>query len=539
MRFKMTALALGLLLLVAPGAFAQYGSGSGTQTFTFPTLTVGPGPFVSSGTTTFSGTFSATGDFALGGDLIFEGSTADDFELTLTVTDPTTPDKTITLPDFTGAVLVSSLATNSPDIANSIWGVSNGLAFGGATGANGFELTLGPQDDPSADIAVSVPNTVASTLLISSLTTNDVDVANSIWGVSNGLAFGGATGANGFELTLSPQADPGADIAVTVPNTVAGTLLMSSLATNDKDVSNSVWGESNALVFEGLTADANQISLSPADGAGILTLPALTGTVLLSGATNVQAGSTVIGSTTALGLTSDAFTFDTVTDTNTEWAVNMQDAINQTWLTITDGADATDIFTMVESMESDPGITMQLVDGTDTVKWEMDAGTTASYLTNVNNGSINSTVRQYENRITNSFNSFVAHEYQGTVAFTDNTKADLLLIPISDTDVAAGTFSYSAKEAGAGIIISNSGLAQFSCVNESDAEVCTITMQAAETTAVDGDSGATMACTAAIDADETNAVMLNLTCDTSSAAGGNIWWKVDFLAPIVGTVVVQ
>lgn len=51
------ALALGLLLLVAPGAFAQYGGGSGTQTFTFPSLTIDPGPMTVSGTTTFTGPF--------------------------------------------------------------------------------------------------------------------------------------------------------------------------------------------------------------------------------------------------------------------------------------------------------------------------------------------------------------------------------------------------------------------------------------------------------------------------------------------------
>jgi len=42
----------------------------------------------------------------LASDISFEGSTDDDYQLTLTVTDPTTPDKTITLPDATGTVLL-------------------------------------------------------------------------------------------------------------------------------------------------------------------------------------------------------------------------------------------------------------------------------------------------------------------------------------------------------------------------------------------------------------------------------------------------
>ena len=40
------------------------------------------------------------------GDIEFEGATPDDFETTLTVEDPTTPDKTITLPDATGTVVL-------------------------------------------------------------------------------------------------------------------------------------------------------------------------------------------------------------------------------------------------------------------------------------------------------------------------------------------------------------------------------------------------------------------------------------------------
>lgn len=70
---KITALALGLLLLAVPG-FAQYGGGSGTQTFTVPTLTVGPGAFITTGTTTFSGDFTIGSGAQL---LLPDGSAAD------------------------------------------------------------------------------------------------------------------------------------------------------------------------------------------------------------------------------------------------------------------------------------------------------------------------------------------------------------------------------------------------------------------------------------------------------------------------------
>ena len=53
-------------------------------------------------------------DVNLTGDLIFEGATADDFEATLTVTDPTT-DRTITLPDASGTVALLSDITAYTD----------------------------------------------------------------------------------------------------------------------------------------------------------------------------------------------------------------------------------------------------------------------------------------------------------------------------------------------------------------------------------------------------------------------------------------
>ena len=63
------------------------------------------------GTTTGNVTISSyanlqVGSIAVGSNLIFEGATADDFETTLTVVDPTA-DRTITLPDATGTVVLA------------------------------------------------------------------------------------------------------------------------------------------------------------------------------------------------------------------------------------------------------------------------------------------------------------------------------------------------------------------------------------------------------------------------------------------------
>ena len=64
---------------------------------------------------TVTGTLTAD---ALSGDIVFEGSTADDFETTLTVTDPTA-DRTVTIPNQTGSVMLWQNAwPDDPDTSN-------------------------------------------------------------------------------------------------------------------------------------------------------------------------------------------------------------------------------------------------------------------------------------------------------------------------------------------------------------------------------------------------------------------------------------
>lgn len=213
--------------------------------------------------------------------LVFEGATANDFETTIAVADPSA-DRTVTIADADGTVMLSSLATNAPDVANSVWGISNGLAFGGATGADGFELQLKPQGDPSADVIVSIPVTTAAAVMVSTLTTNNVDVANSVWGVSNGLAFGGASGADGFETKLT-VVDPTSDKTITLPNrtgqvqiagaasvltpgaAVALTVGLSNvytLALNDN--------EDTTITFSGAGTAGDEITIIFATGVGVV-----------------------------------------------------------------------------------------------------------------------------------------------------------------------------------------------------------------------------------------------------------------------------
>ena len=71
-----------------------------------------------------------------------------------------------------------------------------------------------------------------------------------------------------------------------------GMAMISTLTTNDVDVVNSVWGVSNGIRFEGATANGNETTLSPADPSGThtLTLPAETGTILTTATTRFIVG---------------------------------------------------------------------------------------------------------------------------------------------------------------------------------------------------------------------------------------------------------
>jgi hypothetical protein len=113
-----------------------------------------------------------TGAVTFNGEVNFEGSTANGFETTLTVVDPTA-DRTITFPDATTTVVGTDVAqtlTNktltSPTISNPTFtGQASGLqiafndvlVFEGTT-ADAYELTLSA-GEPTADRVITLPDT--------------------------------------------------------------------------------------------------------------------------------------------------------------------------------------------------------------------------------------------------------------------------------------------------------------------------------------------------------------------------------------------
>jgi len=153
----------------------------------------------------------------LTGDIVFEGATADDFETTLTVTDPTA-DRTITLPDATGNVITTG---NLTEITN--LGVLTGdIVFEGAT-ADSFETTL-TVTDPTADRTITFPDTTGNVI-----TTGNLTEITNLGVLTGGITFEGTT-ADSFETTLTVT-DPTADRIVTIPD-ASGTVLLGSSTIN-------------------------------------------------------------------------------------------------------------------------------------------------------------------------------------------------------------------------------------------------------------------------------------------------------------------
>jgi hypothetical protein len=104
---------------------------------------------------------------AFGSSIVFEGATANAFETTVQVTDPTA-DRTITLPDATGTVVLADGSGNvtvsgdltvsgtTTTINSTTINATTGLVFEGLT-ANAFETTLAVTD-PTADRTLTLPD---------------------------------------------------------------------------------------------------------------------------------------------------------------------------------------------------------------------------------------------------------------------------------------------------------------------------------------------------------------------------------------------
>ena len=108
---------------------------------------------------TVTGTMTVGTPLTLGDSLVFEGSTADANETTVSVTDPTADASYVIPANAAGTYNVFySTGATAIDAAGAVWGVANGVRAEGAT-ANGFEATLSFADATVGDATITIPDT--------------------------------------------------------------------------------------------------------------------------------------------------------------------------------------------------------------------------------------------------------------------------------------------------------------------------------------------------------------------------------------------
>ena len=234
---------------------------------------------------------SATPTFAglnLNGNLVFEGATADTYETTVTVTDPTA-DRTITLPNASGTVALSgSIALGTDTTGNYVSDV---------TGGTGVTVTHTPGEGSTPTIAIGQAVATSDSPTFAGLTINGGTVT-----------FEGST-ADAFETTLSIT-DPTADQTITIPD-VTGTVI----TTGNLSAITSLGTLTSDIVFEGATADAYETTLTVTDPTAdrTITLPNVDGTVITTG--NLSS-ITSVGTLSSLTISGDLTVNGTTTTIN-------------------------------------------------------------------------------------------------------------------------------------------------------------------------------------------------------------------------------
>ena len=219
-----------------------------------------------------------------GSSIEFEGATADGFETTLQVTDPTA-DRTITLPDATGTVALTSDITVTASSTNTFTNKSISLSTNTITGTVA-EFNAALADENFATIAGT--ETLTNKRLTSPKINEDVAITatstelNYTDGVTSAIQTQLDAKATSSDLTTHTGATEahgatGAVVGTTNTQTLTNKTLTSpvvtGLALND-----------SSIVFEGSSADAHETTLTVTNPTAdqTITLPNATGTVALT-----------------------------------------------------------------------------------------------------------------------------------------------------------------------------------------------------------------------------------------------------------------
>jgi hypothetical protein len=304
-------------LVAGTGVTVSNNSGEGAA----PTIAIGQDVSASA-----SPTFA---NVNLNGNIVFEGATANEFETTLSVTDPTA-DRTITIPDATTTLVgtdttqtlsnktLTTPIINGPTITATgqtpvIHGIylpePHVIYFEGST-ADDFETIL-TVVNPTADRTVSLPD-ASGTLAISGTIALGTD--------TTGNYMSDLTQGTGVTITHTPGEGSNATIAIgqdvstsasvtfgqltTTGNvTVGGNLTVSGTTTT---INSTAINVKNQVVFEGTTDDNFETTLTVVDPSAdrTITLPDATTTLVGTDTTQTLTNKTLTSAsiTTPIGI---------------------------------------------------------------------------------------------------------------------------------------------------------------------------------------------------------------------------------------------
>jgi hypothetical protein len=265
---------------------------------------------------------------AFGNSITFEGATADGFETTLQITDPTA-DRTITIPNVTGTVITTGNLSDITDI-----GVfSSTIVMEGST-ADAHELTLSA-GDPTADRTITFPDetgTVATQDYVDSAV-GGAEVDQSTL-AGNGISWN--AGTSKFEVDTAAIQARVADVTDTEIGYLNGVSSAIQTQLDDKSTASKTETLTNKtlttptingptitatgqtptihgiylpaphnIIFEGTTADDFETTLQAGEPTAdrTITLPDATGTVALAADVAALSGATFTGAVSGTDLT--------------------------------------------------------------------------------------------------------------------------------------------------------------------------------------------------------------------------------------------
>ena len=254
------------------------------------------------------GNLIVAGDLTVSGnDIKFEGTTADEFETTLTAADTTGSDKTLTLPNLTGTIATTGVESGGTGATTF---TSNAILTGNGTSAiqaesgltyDSEDLTIGDDDNGSASIKrKDHGDGVGGNLQIFAGSGGAADSAGGDLKFYAG--YGKGSGGGGQFQFISNLSD-GASSAAMGSLNVAATLTKTGNLTIDGGLTT---GSTSAINSSGLIQVANQSNIT---GVGTITSGVWNGTAIAvanggTGATTFTSGQILRGNGTS-ALTAD------------------------------------------------------------------------------------------------------------------------------------------------------------------------------------------------------------------------------------------